>query len=441
MQAVQRFYNQKPITTNLDEITRSNSSTTKKSPPVIERKSNRSKSSEQGRGSSEEIDDTLNDIEEVEYQDEKTRRQFTNNNRTSQETQTTRPKIINRSTVPAIDIVTEMVIEGDEDEEDQLGATDGDMVIFYDDIEIVEHSSSFSCSSESDSVSSSSHHYSKPVNTSIHDQPPPPVPARTLKPIHLVNNNNNRQSPSTTNKTYELEKSSIRKKFDVNTVNGMLSRPEYNIGSSTTHRLPSARHFAGKLNPEDSPSQSSQTNGHSRTPTKTSSATLPTRSSTEKPRSLIADTNALVKQIQNSLSRNSLHDTQINPKSLSTSNRDLRAFVSSTYSPSEENNIDDNGTVHVRQQTTINPEDQTFKRQARLSRSFHNVSEYNSTDQYPKKEIKPVPSKSVENNLNEIPQSQTTHTPLNLSSLVTSTSFSALPNSDDNARMLVRIKK
>jgi hypothetical protein len=126
-----------------------------------------------------------------------------------------------------------MIIEQDGDEgEEQINQdiADGDMVIFYDDIEIVEHSAS-SCSSESES--SSSHHYSKPTNH------PPPVPARTLKPSHLLNS----KSPSTANKTYELEKSLIRKKFDVNSVNDMLNRTEQNLGPSATHRHPSARHF------------------------------------------------------------------------------------------------------------------------------------------------------------------------------------------------------
>jgi hypothetical protein len=336
-----------------------------------------------------------------------------------------------------------MVIEQDDDDDNnngQIDDVDGDMVIFYDDIEIVEHSTS-SYSSESDSASSTSHHYSKPINTSINERPPPPVPARTLKPTHLLNNNHHqKQSPSTINKTYELEKTLLRKKFDVNSVNDMLNRTEYNIEPSITHRHPSARHFVGKLNNDDSPLQSVVKNGHKRTPIKALFDTLPTRSSNEKQRSIIADTNALVKQIQNSLSRNSLHDTQINSKKLSTSNKDLRSFVSSTYSPSDENTIDDNGMVHIRQQQTTNNNnnnDQTFKRQARLSKSFHNVSEYNSTDQYPKTETKTQPSKSVENNLNQIKQS---NIPLNLTSVVTSTSFSALPNSDDHARMLVIIK-
>jgi hypothetical protein len=335
-----------------------------------------------------------------------------------------------------------MVIEQDDDNNNnngQIDDADGDMVIFYDDIEIVEHSTSSCSSSESDSTSSTSHHYSKPINTSIHQPPPlpPPIPARTLKPTHLLNNNNS----STINKTYELEKNSIRKKFDVNSVNDMLNRTEYNIGPSVSHRHPSARHFVGKLNSDDSPTQPLATNGHKQSPIKPLVATLPIRSnsSNEKPRSIIADTNALVKQIQNSLSRNSLHDTQINSKNLSTSNKDLRSFVSSTYSPSDENTIDDNGMIHIRQQTNNNDDDQTFKRQARLSKSFHNVSEYNSTDQYPpKKETKTQPSKSVENNLHEFPQNPTK--PLNLTSVVTSTSYSALPNSDDHARMLVIIK-
>jgi hypothetical protein len=345
-----------------------------------------------------------------------------------------------------------MIIERDDvdgdDDDGVINEVSGEMVIFYDDIEIVENSSS-SCSTESESGSttSSSHHYSKPVNTSI-IEPPPPIPARTLKPTHLLDNHQQQQSPSSTiNKTYELEKSSIRKKFDVNSVNDMLNRTDI-IAPSISHRHPSARHFVGKLNGDDSSSQSATTNGHRHTPIKSPFATLPTRSSStlptnEKNRSIIADTNALVKQIQTSLSRNALHDTQINSGNLSNSTKDLRAFVSSTYSPTDENMIDDNGTVHKRPQTN-NYDEQTFKRQARLSKSFHNVSEYNSTDQYPKKEnnstLKTQPSKSVENNLDQINENQTKqiHIPLNLTSVVTSTSFSALTNSDDNARMLVR---
>ena len=320
-----------------------------------------------------------------------------------------------------------MIIEQDDDNL-PLDDPDGDMVIFYDDIEIVEHSSSSYSSSECDSNSSSSHHYSKPVNTSIHQPPPaPPVPARTSKPNHLVNNDYYQSSTTSTktNKTYELERNNLRKKFDMNSVNEMFSRTERNFAPTLTHRLPSARHFAGKINPEDSPAA---TNGHPRqSPIKPSQTILPTRSA-------IADTNALVKQIQNSL-----RDGPTNSNSLSTSNKDLRTFVSTTYSPTDQNVVDDNGIVRSRQ-TIHHPEDQTFKRQARLSKSFHNVSEYKSTDQYPKKEMHTQPSKSVENNLDQIPpprQTKQPHPTLNLTSLVSSTSFSALPNSDENARMLV----
>ncbi|CAF4355715.1 unnamed protein product, partial [Rotaria magnacalcarata] len=78
----------------------------------------------------------------------------------------------------------------------------------------------------------------------------------------------------------------------------------------------------------------------------------------EKSRFSVADTNALVKQIQNSLSRNSLHDTHFkSPLSIST--KDLRTFVSSTYSPSDENMMDDNGIVHVRQQKSTYYDDQS----------------------------------------------------------------------------------
>ena len=159
---------------------------------------------------------------------------------------------------------------------------------------------------------------------------------------------------------------------------------------------------------------------------------------------MIPDTNALVKQIQNSLSRNSLHDGQLD-KPLSISTKDLRTFVSSTYSPSDENMIDDNGIVHRRQGRSTE-EELAFKRQARLSKSFHNVSEYNSTDQYPKKEThlasRPPPSKSVENDLNRVSQpavpARQTSRILNFPPMVASTSFSALPPAEDNARMLVR---
>ena len=337
-----------------------------------------------------------------------------------------------------------MVIEG-EDDHLPVNDADGDMVIFYDDIEIVEHSMGSCSSSDSDSASSSttksssssSDHYSKPVNTSINQQqqaPAPPVPARTSKPSRLVDNNHQQQQQSsssgTTNKTYELERNFFRKKFDVNSVNDMFSRTDRNFNSTLTHRLPSARHFAGKINPDDTPQPT--TNGHRPSPVKPSQTILPTRS-------IIADTNALVKQIQNSLSRNSLRDGQNNSDSLSTSTKDLRTFVSTSYSPTDQNVIDDNGIVRIRQKSN-NPNDQNFKRQARLSKSFHNVSEYKATDQYPKKDLHTQPSKSVENNLDQVPprQPKQNHPTLNLTSLVTSTSFSALSNSDDNARMLVR---
>ncbi|CAF3187027.1 unnamed protein product, partial [Rotaria sp. Silwood2] len=266
--------------------------------------------------------------------------------------------------------------------------------------------------------------------------PPPPIPARTLKPIHLLNNNNNNQqqqqqsSLSTINKIYELDK----------------------------YLLP--RHLVGKLNNDDISSITTTTqpiiineHEHKRIiATKNPFSTLPSRSlstnsKNDKHHSIIANTNALVEQIQNSLSRNSLDDTQINSKNLSSSTKDLRAFVSTTYSPSpsDENIMDDNGNAQKRQQIN-NTNDQSFKRQARLSKSFHNVSEYNSTDQYPKKvnnnnnnsTTRTQPSKSVENNLNQVSQNQIkqSHIPLNLTSVVTRTSSSALQSSDDNTRML-----
>jgi len=400
-----------------------------------------------------------------------------------------------------------MVIERNDGIDDgRITEISGDMIIFYDDIEIVEHLSNMSSTeSESTSSMSKSLQNSRPFQT-IMESLPPPIPARTLKPSHLINNQ--QQSPSTPqqnqsiippppppsskiNRIYEIEKSTTRKKFDVNSVNDMLNRTEYNIGPTASHRHPSARHFVGKLNGDDTSSRASSitnsniltkpsssssastttaimiksktlplqpviTNGHStnnilHTPLKNSFSTLPTRSTSnigtnEKHRSTIADTNALVKQIQNSLSRNSLHDSQINSP-LSISTKDLRTFVSSTYSPSDENMIDDNGIIHIRQDKSSYDDDQGFKRQARLSKSFHNVSEYNSIDQYPKKEnnfkSKTQPSKSVENNLNHVSQNQTRHSqiPLNFPPIVSSTSFSALPHSEDNARMLVRKRK
>jgi hypothetical protein len=337
-----------------------------------------------------------------------------------------------RSSVPPIEIVTQMVIEQDEIDE----VSGGDIVIFYDDIEIVEHSSS-SYSTESDSASlshSSSDHYSKPRESA------PPIPARTLKPSHLANHQ------STINKTYELEKCIARKKFDVNSVNDMLNRSDQHMPTSVTHRHPSARHFVGKLNIEDASlpppkTQPHASNGHQSVPTKIPFATLPTRSSSaladrETQRSVIADTTALVKQIQSSL-----HDKQIT-SNLSTSSKDLRAFVSATYSPSGENMIDDDGSTN-RRESGNGHDDQQFKRQARLSKSFHNVSEYNSTDQYPKKEAtltsKNPPSKSVENHLDQVTQRRTrpAQVPLNIPSVVAGTSFSTLPASDENPRMMV----
>ena len=324
-------------------------------------------------------------------------------------------------------------------EQDEIDEVSGDMVIFYDDIEIVEHSSS-SYSTESDSASfshSSSEHYSKPK------EPAPPIPARTLKPSHLVNH---QSISSTINKTYELEKSIARKKFDVNSVNDMLNRSDQHMPTSTTHRHPSARHFVGNLNTDDAPLPPS--NGHQTVPTKTLGTTIPARSSSalghqEPQRSVIADTTALVKQIQNSLSRNSLHDKQITAgTNLSTSSKDLRAFVSATYSPSGENTLDDDSTTQ-RQDPGNGYDDPQFKRQARLSKSFHNVSEYNSADQYPKKDAtlapKNPPSKSVENHLDQVTQRRTRpiHVPLKLPSVVAGTSFSALPTADDNPRMMV----
>lgn len=384
-----------------------------------------------------------------------------------------------------------MIIErSDSIDDGRITEISGDMVIFYDDIEIVEHSSEISSTeSESRSSISKSLPNSRPKQTILESHPPPPIPARTLKPLHLLNNQ--QQSPSTArtqqaippstpskiNRTYELEKSNVRRKFDVNTVNDTINRGEYPLLPTVSHRHPSARHFVGKLNSDETSSHNSSTkapqspvkpstmiksqtlpsqpvattNGHSthpipQSPNKNSSTTLPVRSASTvgtngKHRSTVADTNALVKQIQTSLSRNSLHDSHLQSP-LSVSTKDLRTFVSSTYSP-DENTIDDDGVIHSRQGLPTDCDEQAFQRQARLSKSFHNVSEYNSADQYPKKEnlfnSRTQPSKSVENNLNHV--SQTSHRqsqlPINFPSIIPSTSFSALPHSEDHARLLV----
>ena len=379
----------------------------------------------------------------------------------------------------------------------RIGEISGDMIIYYDDIEIVEHSSSIS-SSESDSKSSisQSQHNSKSKKQFI-ESIPPPIPARTLKPAHLLNNQSQAlsisqnkptissssaaaaaapSSSSKTNRIYELEKSTIRKRFDVNSVNTMLNRTDYYVGPTVAYRHPSARHFVGKLNNDDIslrnsnviptnisskssstilksrtlPLESMNTNGHVLnnipcTPAKNTFSTLPIRTvssidTKEKHNSVIAGTNALVKHIQNSLSRNTLHDSHItSPLSIST--RDLRTFVSSTYSPSDENMIDDNGIVHMRK---YNHDNQDFKRQARLSKSFHNVSECNGIGQYSKNEnnlaSRTQPSKSVENNLHHQSQNQSRHSQifLHFPPITASTSFSTLSNSEDNPRMLVR---
>ncbi len=97
VEAVQRFYhtkspssseknNTKEQTTNLDDNPASNHSSTSnklyaRSHPMNVRKkdSPKSKSSDNEQASSEEVDDTLNDIEEDDYQDEKLKRQAANN--------------------------------------------------------------------------------------------------------------------------------------------------------------------------------------------------------------------------------------------------------------------------------------------------------------------------------------------------------------------------
>jgi hypothetical protein len=337
--------------------------------------------------------------------------------------------------VPPLDIVTDMLIEQD----DQLDDLSGEMVIFYDDIEIVEHrSDSYSSGSDSDSSSSTSNHYAQPKSSLT---TPPPIPARTLKPLHLLNQ---QPSLSTVNHIYEFDKPIVRKRFDVNSVNDMLNRSEHHMPPSTSHRHPSARHFVGKLNHDDaslpSSNPSTSTNGQQRMSTKT----LPARSSSaidydESHPTIIADTNALVQHIQNSLSRNSLHDKQIHGY-LSSSSKDLRAFVSATYSPSNENMIVDDAEHdrHVQQRDQVdNRHDSMFKRQARLSKSFHNVSEYQPTDSYVTNEST-LPSKSVDDRLDHITREQPKikRIPLKLPSVVAGTSFSTLSTVDDHPRLL-----
>jgi len=398
VEAIQRFY--KPSTepvTNLDDLPASQSSVSNQFYGT------QVKTSEQERASSEEIDDTLNDIEDVDEHEDKSKRHQAISEQTSQETQTIEHQTTtmlndqnssSSSSVPPIEIVTELMIE-QANPNAQIEEVNGDMIIFYDDIEIVEHSSR-SYSSECDSASSSSSsssiedsdHYSKPRPAAA-----PPIPARTLKPSHLINH-------STGNPTYELEKTFPKKKFDINSVNDMINRRDTPLTSSNPHRLPSARHFVGKLNSDDL----TISNGNQRVPTKSSFSTLPARSSN------IADTNALVKQIQSSLSRTSIHDKKSQPN-LSTSSKDLRTFVSNTYSPSTDEMIDDRKDQ---------PEDSTFKRQARLSKSYHNVSEYSSSNNK---------SKSVEHHLDQVIRAQPIA--LKLSSVVAATSAI-----EENPRMM-----
>jgi hypothetical protein len=402
-----------------------------------------------------------------------------------------------RSTVPPLDIVTQMVIERDDGYDDgQIGEISGDMIIFYDDIEIVEHSSTMS-STESDSISTNTRSYTngRSIEQTNDVVLPPPVPARALKPMHLLNHQQQtsiemQQQPiigtsTKINRTYELEKP-LQRKINADSVNNMLNRTEHQTGPTAAHRLRSARHFVGKVSSDESSSRSSSVTTGNATPhlpistmvksqtlpvtstvnnehstdkvlarslMKTSLSTLPIRSvssidGNNPHRSTVPDTSALVRQIQNSLSRNSLHEHQ-NDRPLSISTKDLRTFVSSTYSPTDENMIDDNGIIHRRQtnvhRVNYENDEQDFKRQARLSKSFHNVSEYKTCDQYPTKGgvqqiSRAQPSKSVENSLNQMSQRpvRSTVKPLNFPPMIASASFTALNNGEDNARLLVR---
>lgn len=79
IEAVQRFYNHKIVSdieqvTNLDDINTSNSSAKQSQRKDL----SKIKSSGHERASSEEIDDTLNDIEDVDYPDDKHKRQILN---------------------------------------------------------------------------------------------------------------------------------------------------------------------------------------------------------------------------------------------------------------------------------------------------------------------------------------------------------------------------
>ncbi|CAF4482754.1 unnamed protein product, partial [Didymodactylos carnosus] len=144
-----------------------------------------------------------------------------------------------------------------------------------------------------------------------------------------------------------------------------------------------------------------QSAASTRIPTKSPFATLPSRTTISRPpikqqhqgtRQSLA-TNAFVKQIKSSFSTSSLSGPQI-PNNLSLSTKDLRHYVSKTYTPEDSNTIDDNGIVHLRNNGAG---DQSVKRQQRLSRSFHNVSDYHEAHT-----AQNLPSKSCEDNLDNV---------------------------------------
>ncbi|CAF0889965.1 unnamed protein product, partial [Didymodactylos carnosus] len=527
-----------------------------------------------------EVDDTLNDIEDYLDQGNKESSHTSNENspvtstqhavvpktiKPAQETQTekfnfdshvkaTSSPTESQSTIHSyqtaksslpVDIVTTVILEkeGDDDDDNDVDIEmiEGDMVLYYDDIEIVEHSpiSSTSASSSEDVI----------------PQPPPPVPARTLKPMRLLNDVNDEtrivsqrkasietdidnyiESRNITNNlTYghiqsnnvievipsKTTKTSIRivdetkipplpprrsssdlRKFGVNMVNDLLNRTDYKKDFYVTSiqpypRIPSSRHYCGKINENYNNSSSRTSSGSSgaavetsrnlkkqvlplepiiksrtlpatigdqqvnntaniidrlstqlsqsptssRLPPKSPFATLPSRTTNPHPsikqqqvtRQTLS-TNALTKQIQNAVSKSSLYGSQT-VNNLSTSTKELRDYVSDTYTPDESNIIDDNEIVHVRNDGS----DQLFKRQQRLSRSFHNVSDYHDAHT-----TRTLPSKSYEDNLDHVadrlplPQ-QHSQLKTTLSQSRLSPTVPLVPSTstqEDNARML-----
>jgi hypothetical protein len=82
VEAIQRFYNHQTTSHSEKQVTNNDKLHSRSPLPSARRKDlskSKSKSSDHERASSEEVDDTLNDIEDVDYHDEKLKRQATNN--------------------------------------------------------------------------------------------------------------------------------------------------------------------------------------------------------------------------------------------------------------------------------------------------------------------------------------------------------------------------